>query len=109
MENVYVHSSPALCYPANDYLQLNVILSCRNIPNRDFITVNKFYSLSSHYAVCANCKESPETNNKWFKWIRDTGASIHVTNDIDDFIEYKMIAPILVSTAKKAQGGYRDF
>ena len=45
-----------------------------------------------------------KNDKEWLEWIGDTGASIYVTNDIEDFIEYVLITPVSIATAKKSQG-----
>jgi len=63
---------------------------------------------NSHHAICANCKEPSKVhknNKEWLEWISDTGASIHVTNNIEDFVKYELITPVSIATAKKSQGG----
>jgi len=58
--------------------------------------------------MCANYEEpsmAHKNDEEWLEWIGDTGASIHVTNDIEDFVEYVLITPVSIATAKKSQGG----
>ena len=104
IENVYIHPSLILQYPTNDYSQQNIIFASKNVPIHDSTTINQESFLFDHYVVCANCKEKSETNTLWSEQIGDTGASIYVTNDINDFIEYELIIPMFISTTKKAQG-----
>jgi len=46
-----------------------------------------------------------KNDEEWLEWIGDTEASIYVTNDIEDFVEYVPITPVSIATAKKSQGG----
>ena len=58
--------------------------------------------------MCTNCKEpskAHKNNKKQLEWIGNTKVSIHVTNDIEDFIKYEPITPVSIATAKKSQGG----
>jgi len=58
--------------------------------------------------MCTNCKErskAHKNNKEWLEWIGNTEVSIHVTNDIEDFIKYEPITPVSIATAKKSQGG----
>jgi len=45
-----------------------------------------------------------KNDEEWLEWIGDTEASIYITNDIEDFIEYVLITPVSIATAKKSQG-----
>ena len=40
-----------------------------------------------------------ETDKKVNEWMLDSGASMHFTNDMNDFVEYQPIPPISVKTA----------
>ena len=50
---------------------------------------------SNQICCCSSCEK---TKNKTM-WMLDSGASLHFTNDLDDFIEYEAIAPVLIRTA----------
>ena len=50
---------------------------------------------SNQVCCCASCEKS---KNKTM-WMLDSGASLHFTNDLDDFIEYEAIAPVEIRTA----------
>lgn len=91
MENLCIQAYSVTAHLPNDLKQvLETVCNkyiCQNL------TVNREQKL-----VLDNSYE-------WSEWIGNTGASIHVTNNIEDFIEYEPITPILVTTAKKLQGG----
>lgn len=105
IENVYIYLSFMLQHFANNYLQRNVIFASKNVPIHDSTTINQESFLFGHYIACANCRKKSETDILQSEQIGDTGASIYITDNINDFIEYKSITPILISTTKKAQGG----
>ena len=90
---------------ADDYLQLNIIISdnCKSNCNN-----NTHVLCLSHYAMCTNCKKPRKVyknDEEQLEWISDTEASIYVTNDIKDFIKYELITSVSIATAKKSQGG----
>ena len=38
-------------------------------------------------------------SNQEHQWILDSGASLHFTHDINDFVDYRLVKPIAISTA----------
>ena len=50
---------------------------------------------SNHTCCCASC-ENPKDKTMW---MLNSGASLHFTNNLDDYIKYKAIAPVEIRTA----------
>ena len=102
-DNLCIISYTFLQLLVNNYLQSNVIISDNCVSNYNS---NIHILCLSHHTMCTNCKKPSKVhknNKEWLKWISDTGASIYVTNDIEDFIKYEPITPVSIATAKKSQ------
>jgi hypothetical protein len=67
------------------------------------IFVNEY--LSFHCKLCNKCKgKRPKVSlpYDWDMWVGDTGASLHVTNDMANFVNYReMKDPIVFKSAAK--------
>ena len=86
--------------------QLDVVdkLKCRTIKRRyehckhNIRACVLFMSeLDNYLTACKICK------GKSNQWLLDSGASVHVTNDISDFISYKPVESQTIRTAKKGK------
>ena len=89
----------------NPPLQSDVIgsLHCRTL-RRSYKACNSrphrlsmfLCNLDNHYALCKTCK------GKSNQWLLDSGASVHVTNSIDDFVSYQPMSKLqTIRTAAK--------
>ena len=65
-----VPSTDLICTPAHFQTELEVPVVCRNVNNN---------------CCWLACQCEPEFN----KWLIDSGASLHCTGDINDFVEYQ--------------------
>lgn len=92
----------AACSDRPDYVDLRdpVIVAC---------TAN-ICCHALHYAACASCKgkgkvtsQSAQSSTEYPVWLLDSGASMHFTYSLDDFMEYTQLEePIPVSTANSS-------
>lgn len=60
-----------------------------------YMLVDAFYNICTHsclYAECSECKGKktaiPVNKEEYVDWMLDSGASVHVTMNMDDFLEY---------------------
>ena len=79
------------------YKNVNRNLSRCSTPIRDDALLEhslELLVLGFNKLVCPS-----ETDRKENEWMLDSGASMHFTNDMNDFVEYQPIPPINVKTA----------
>ena len=89
------NSCNANTFAAFDKLTISPPSCVLNIQNGKRET-NSYLNTFAHNTPL--CLVLPSSNQE-HQWILDSGASLHFTHDINDFIDYRLVKPIAISTA----------
>src|SRR5208283_3425404 len=80
--------------------------SLQSLRHADVVKISSIYVYNvianeEHFACCASCKKSKGKghNDSHVHWIMDSGASLHFTNDLNDYAEYTLGSYGIAQTA----------
>src|ERR1700753_1011293 len=76
-----------------------VTLTTSDDRTNGFSVINKGSLVTSNKVFCYTLRENSENSAEW---ILNSGASMHFTNDLNNFIEYEAITPVKLTTANSS-------